>query len=240
MDFMLDVVYFINTYMRPRSYEYLLRSQLKDLLSTGLMKENVRLWIECCGNDSTFGTKVADIMGPDMEKVTISMHNENNHEYFGIDRVWRVNQNYEGDDEYHLTLYFHSKGISHKEFTAEDCKHKEGVLLFNSVIRPWRDVIKIFREKKEIDKVGYSFNELGWIWYNFWWVRGSYCKRLERPIKTTRRHYYEDYLCRIPHQWNDPVFKECDRPEIIYSYEIYNLRCDNCYGMGKPVAWSPR
>ena len=37
----------------------------------------------------------------------------------------------------------------------------------------------------------------GWIWFNFWWARASYLKKLVEPVRSTRRHYYEDWLGRL-------------------------------------------
>jgi hypothetical protein len=39
-------------------------------------------------------------------------------------------------------------------------------------------------------------NEVGSVWYNFYYVRGTYLSTVEQPIITERRHYYEDWVGR--------------------------------------------
>lgn len=46
-------------------------------------------------------------------------------------------------------------------------------------------------------KAGYAMSHGGFVWYNFFWVRDSYVRRLLEPIITPRRHYYEDWLGRL-------------------------------------------
>lgn len=229
--FIVDIVYFINTHVNPASYQFLLKSQLRDLVSTGLMdRVATTLWVEGCTTDPMFAARVHEAIGPHlMVKTRVTTHHENNHEYFGIHRVWSLNQEYEGDHTRHVTLYFHAKGISHKTFTPHNDRDAVGTRLFDVVVRPWENVLRVFREMPHIDKVGAAYSHAGWVWFNFWWVRGSFCRQLERPIVAERRHYYEDYLCRVPHNLQHPVFRETDRPEIGISPEIYRLRCDNCY-----------
>ena len=33
-----------------------------------------------------------------------------------------------------------------------------------------------------------------WIWFNFWWARGTYLNTCEDPIITCDRYYYESWL----------------------------------------------
>ena len=63
----------------------------------------------------------------------------------------------------------------------------------------------------------------GWIWYNFWYARGSYIKYVERPIKTYRRHYYEDWLGRKVKNENYII---CDNER---SYIFYENTLNTCY-----------
>lgn len=230
-NFTINIVYFINTYVNPTSYQYLMKSQLHDLIETGLM-EYAHLWIEASTDDPMFSTHVNEIMEKYSNKIVITIHLENNYEYFGIHRVWSLNQEFNGNHSRHVTLYFHAKGITYKIFTENDNRIPIGSVLFDKVIRCWREVLTIFDENTLIDKIGFSFSEPGWIWFNFWWIRGNYCQSLERPILTERRHYYEDYLCRRPHDRSQSCFHETIRPEMCFGdKEIYHLSNENCYGM---------
>jgi len=228
MKFDIDIVYFINTYIN-NTYPYLLEAQLKDLLSTKVL-DKARLYIECCGTDPLFLLHVQRILGKYMDRTTVSMHPENNHEYYGIHRVWTQSQEYAGDPDRYILCYFHSKGISHDTFSKENAQSLSVKKIFDTVLRPWEKVMDIFNKNRHIDKVGHSFHPQGFVWFNFWWVRGSYCRLLEKPIETQRRHYYEDYLCRRPIS-PDPRFEQHDREEIVISHDIYHLSCENCYGL---------
>jgi hypothetical protein len=45
-----------------------------------------------------------------------------------------------------------------------------------------------------IHKIGKRSGGTGWIWYNYWFARGSYVKLCKAPITTEYRHYYESWL----------------------------------------------
>lgn len=68
--------------------------------------------------------------------------------------------------------------------------------LFNGTIVPWREVIASFQANATIERAGMYPSKLGWVWFNFWWARVSYLKQTVEPVRTARRHYYEDWLGR--------------------------------------------
>ena len=106
-----------------------------------------------------------------------------------------------------IFLYFHSKGMVH---------HGNNVSLsqvavepiFNVVIETWRNALTQFYCDEELNKAGYASAPGGWQFYNFYWVRASYLRRVVRPIISRRRHYYEDWLGRIDE--NPFVFFDLD------------------------------
>lgn len=228
----VEVVYFINTHVNPDTYHHLLISQLSDLVSIqGLPPRIHHLWIECCGTDPHHVVQryIDKAMG-DKElrsRTTLTMHKENNHEYFGIHRVWSLSHRTAS----RYLLYFHTKGITRKKFTKNDARDSMGTQLINTVIRPWKKVVTIFHDHPLIDKIGYSFSREGWIWYNFWWIRASYCRQLEEPAPTENRYYYEEYIARKP-RFQQPS----NRP---LSDTYYHLSHENCWGLKIPEVFSP-
>jgi len=150
-------------------------------------------------------------------KVYIECYYENEYEYRGILKVWELGQvNNKKND---IILYFHSKGITHHqnyEFVKND-NH-------NVILQDINKITEIFSIFPDIDKVGYSSGGLGWIWYNFWYARGSYVNRVEKPLKTERRHYYEDWLARKVEIGDE--FSETERSNVTY----YKNTLKNCYG----------
>lgn len=98
--------------------------------------------------------------------------------------------------QHHVLLYFHSKGMVNGE-SAGQTRSDWNVRLTNSVIYPWQAVLAKFASTPELMKAGYAAAPLGWIWFNFAYARASYLRTLVRPILTTRRWYYEDWLGRV-------------------------------------------
>jgi hypothetical protein len=175
------------------------------------------LWIECCGSDPLFSSYVYEELHPYRSRVTITIHHENNYEYFGILRLWTRSQQVLSST---LLLYFHSKGLSHKDYSKENNNNEFGIILFNTVIKPWRTILSTFKEKPSIDKIGYEFSPTGIIWYNFFWNRASFTRRLEKPVITNDRYYYEHHNSKALRQDGG-----------------YDFRCDNCIGLSNPNPW---
>jgi hypothetical protein len=150
----------------------------------------------------------------------IECYYENEFEYRGILKVYELGQIYDNPND--ILLYFHSKGVTHHKSYESNMNDNYNIIFKNI------DLIKeVFTLFPKIDKIGYSCGGIGWIWYNFWYVRGSYVKKLEIPIKTTRRHYYEDYLSRIVDE-NDKYSLE-ERPISYYKNTLnscYNIYTD--------------
>lgn len=140
----------------------------------------------------------------------------NEYEYPGISKVWQLGQiNNKHND---IILYFHSKGASHHtsyEFNIND--------VYNVILKDIHLIKEIFTIFPKIDKVGYSSGGIGWIWYNFWYARGNYINQLECPLKTTRRHYYEDWLSRVVNDTDK--YSDTERPITYYKNTL-----ESCYG----------
>lgn len=228
----VDIVYFINTYTNPDTYQYLMISQLTDLVSMKEFMDNHvnHVWIECCGNDPNFMTHISKaIPSSIMSRVTVTMHPENNHEYFGIHRVWSLSQSESAPCQY--ILYFHAKGVSLQKYTEKEPFNAMGKDLFDNVIQPWKQVFTIFQEQPHVDKVGYCFNAQGIMWYNFWWIRASFAKQLEEPIVTENRYYYEEYSARKP--------RNPSSPSGPFTFQNYHLSHHNCVGLKIAEVWEP-
>ncbi len=123
----------------------------------------------------------------------------NSFEYHGISHIWQLGQIYSSKTD--AILYFHGKNITRHEFYIRD--KKQEALLYN-----WKMIMHLFMRFPFIDKIGNRASIHGWVWENCWWVRGSYLKRVEKPIITTRRHYYEDWLFRRVEKLSDMYPKE--------------------------------
>ena len=150
--------------------------------------------------------------------VNIECYYENEFEYRGIKKIRELGQIYNKRND--ILLYFHSKGVT--RYTSYELNKN---LKYNIILKDIELIKEIFTIFPIIDKIGYSCGGIGWIWYNFWYVRGSYVNNLEEPVKTNRRHYYEDYIARKVNCESD---KNCltERPITYYENTL-----NSCYGI---------
>ena len=149
--------------------------------------------------------------------LNIECYYENEFEYRGILKVWQLGQMHNTKND--IILYFHSKGVTHFP-NYESNAHDN----YNIILKDINKIKEIFTIFPKIDKIGFCNSNLGWVWYNFWYARGSYINNVETPIKTERRHYYEDWLGRQLYNNQD---KFCEQERC---YSIYNTCSRNCYG----------
>ena len=149
--------------------------------------------------------------------VNIECYYENEFEYRGIKRIWELGQIHNGRND--ILLYFHSKGIT-RNYSHESNRYDNYNVILNDI-----ELIKeIFTIFPKIDKIGYSSGVIGWLWFNFWYVRGSYINQVEQPIKTTRRHYYEDYISRKVNSESEKYHSE-ERPITYYENTLESCYC---------------
>ena len=177
------IVYFINCIVNPNYFDWLI-NQINIVNNF-----NKKIFII-----ATIGEKDEDLfkkktleLYPD---VIIECYYENEFEYRGILKVWELGQKYNSRND--IILYLHSKGVTHHtnySFNSNDN--------YNIILKDKNKIEEIFSIFPKVDKIGYYSSSHGFIWYNFWFVRSSYIFNIEKPIKTNRRHYYEDWLGRI-------------------------------------------
>jgi hypothetical protein len=141
---------------------------------------------------------------------TVFLHSGGQTEYPGIRRVWDVAWEEPFADpqtnDNHVILYFHAKGMFNAPKPRQARSHQNSALT-KVVVEPWQDIVSLFARNPSLNKAGFAAAPAGWVWYNFWWARASYIRRLVRPILTKRRHYYEDWLGRV----RDPARNDADR-----------------------------
>jgi hypothetical protein len=207
------VVYFINGLVNLNYLDWLY-NQLP------LVDYNCTIYIVACINkgQEKFLKKSTAMLFPNLN-IHIECYFTNEYEYRGILKVWDLAQKHNKRND--IILYFHSKGVTrHSDYTMN--KQDD----YNIILTDIDKIKEIFTIFPTIDKVGFSCSELGWLWYNFWFVRGSYAYMLEKPIKTERRHYYEDWLIRkVEHESDKKSHKNKERPFSFYKKDI-----QSCYG----------
>lgn len=153
-------------------------------------------------------------------EVTVSTLNA--FEYPGIRKVWEVAQSNSSTQD--LIFYFHSKGVTHTKTYAPHARAN-----YMSLFELPR-ILEVFGTFPTVDKAGHFSSKLGWVWYNFWVARGRYLSTVEEPAMTTRRYYYEDWLCRVPKIKMDSVDSPVNETNYYLSpWACYSL-CPNTPG----------
>jgi hypothetical protein len=149
--------------------------------------------IATTSNDAEFKKQVLQLY----PNVIIDCYPNNEYEYRGILKVWELGQLHNQPND--IILYFHSKGVTRtKKYKQINAKYD-----YTSILDDFDKIKEIFDIFPTIDKIGILSGGIGWMWYNFWFARGSYIYTVEKPLKTTRRHYYEDWLGRSTHEISD-------------------------------------
>ena len=126
--------------------------------------------------------------------VVLSGYPKNQHEFPGIHAVWKLAQKHSSRDD--IILYFHSKGITRN--THPSCLRFAQIY---RILRQYDECVAALDTFPAVNKCvvatddGRRPQRRGFLgWYNFWYVRGSYAKILEKPIVTKDRLYYERWL----------------------------------------------
>lgn len=169
------------------------------------------------------------------QKFLVEFFTENIAEYEGINKVWELGQKHNKKND--IILYYHSKGMSwSKSYNNVDPQIAHWNL--ESVIKDIKKPFQIFDKFLKIDKIGINCAKGGWVWGNFWYVRGSYINSLEKPIKTERRWYYEDWLGRVvankKNIITDPDGNErpfCSHSSNNCLFNFYKNISQNCYNL---------
>lgn len=222
------IVYFINCYIN-KNYIYLFSRQMAELAETKLLSETDSvLYVVSSGteNDKNVLQRELQRIFGSVSHIRQEHTEENLFEYPGIRKVWELGRQ-DGDA---FILYFHARGISRIKL-GRFRRNRQPLekRLFRRVIGEWRKNLLWLRAVTSADKVGISQGGNGWIWFNFWWVRASYVAHLEEPVKTERRHYYEDWLGRYKQSAAGDYLNTLDRCiSVTYSERrnLYNIGSD--------------
>ena len=163
--------------------------------------------------------------------IVIQTNSTNLFEYPGILKVWELSNKHNKPTD--IILYMQSKGITHE---PNYNKHFMSKGVWTDILKDPCLITEIFDIFPTIDKIGARAGGIGWIWFNFWFARGSYLCQVEKPIITSRRHYYEDWLARI----TKPEDQFCETERCNLSY--YQNTLDSCYSIdtvmgGKNIGW---
>uniref|UniRef100_A0A6C0DRB2 Uncharacterized protein n=1 Tax=viral metagenome TaxID=1070528 RepID=A0A6C0DRB2_9ZZZZ len=183
----IKIIYY--AYLNEERWRYIVLPQMVDLLNCGLLS-NSDLVVNLSGKSEVMEEaerEIRKILSNYNENVVFTYTYENLYEYPGILSLYEeCNKNPEK-----IYLYFHSKGMF---FYQNDERLLDEIIIFKLVITNWKNVINIFNNNNKINKVSFGCSKEGFCWYNFFWVRGEYITKCNRPKITDDRYYYESYI----------------------------------------------
>lgn len=200
-----------------------------ELLKKNIKNFNLYLFLLIDNSDKDNVKKEIEKLG--FENLKIIFLYKNEHEYRPLLKLWELSKvNNKSTD---LFLYFHSKDITR----CDECDVSGNLYL---LIKEFDKIKDIYNTFPTIDKIGFKCSNIGFCWFNFWWTRGSYIDKIEKPLLIERRHYYEDWLFRkLKDNYNYDLTKE--NPINSYDYTFLNTYMlenkEGFYNIGS--FWSP-
>jgi hypothetical protein len=184
----IQIIYY--AFLKKEKWRNIVLPQMQDLVDCGVLSE-ADLLIALSGEKELMQEaemEIRRIIDTDLVNLRFTYTEENLYEYPGIKALYEESIVHPEK----IYLYFHSKGMFFHDY--ENGRHHAEMVLFDTVVKPWKNALEIFNKRPEINKVCYGCSEQGFCWYNFYWVRGEYVARLDAPIITEDRYYYESYI----------------------------------------------
>lgn len=185
-EYPIIIVYFV--YINPdKNWKDILQGQIKDLLATNILSTS-KMFIVMTGEHTQKAQEMLqDLLVSFASQVYYSHSTVNCFEYEGIKKLHDLGTSFP-----HKTfLYFHSKGMV---FSKKPGRHPIEQFITPNTLKHWKHVLHIFDTMPHINKIGLCPSTGGWIWYNFFWIRGDFLKTYKPPIITNDRYYYEEWL----------------------------------------------
>jgi hypothetical protein len=129
----------------------------------------------------------ADLVRSIVPSALVDTHVGNRWEYPGMNLTWHYSL--QEPSREHYIFYFHAKGIKRRRPEPQ---------LFDAVGSNWRGIVRTLAAHPGVNKVGYLASDAGFMWFNFWWARGSYiarhCTKPKQPGRTVDRHYFMGWI----------------------------------------------
>jgi len=231
----VHVVYFANLYVNLNHGIPFVRDHLSLVLQLPLwtfLRERARTtttttvtWSMVISGPASHRAQTADMVESLSSSFELVYTTDNCYELPGLFVLWRAAFDRQEDG---VSIYFHAKGISR-------CQRPPPVnhLLTTTVLDP--TALHVLEHLQGIDRVGMTNAAHGWMWYNFFWIRNRLAVQLERPRRLARRHYYEDWSCRIlrkPEAATTATWSTVEERETPYDdRDHYAYTAANCFAL---------
>jgi hypothetical protein len=202
----INIIYYI-WINKDRNWHDIIEGQLNDLKNSEILSVS-KLYIILCAENNQLITDATYLIFSSLnyvENLTLDFITtlDNKYEYYGIKKIYDLANN----EPHKYYVYLHSKGMYHLNINNLS-RFSDEITLTRTLINSWKSIIKILDNNKLIMKVGLLPALGGWLWFNFFWVKGIYVRSCEEPRITNDRYYYESWLATT-------IMAE------FYSYSIY-------------------
>lgn len=190
----VDIVYY--TFIHPQRWAGILPGQMADLAKSGLLERaHLSVVFSVDEKHKELVARVEEAVRSAVGTTYLSTLNfshtfKNHYEYTGLKLMHdRATQH----PDRHF-LYFHGKGmVFHRKPNGE--RIPEERLLHQQVIDPWRVVLPYLQDPKGVvQKAGFTCSPEGFVWFNYFWIRGSYLAQCKPPLLSNERYLYEHFI----------------------------------------------
>jgi len=178
MEYLIVYYVFINP---QKNWKQIVSGQIGDLKQAGIYVGNNVHCVVCTPNGNLFQECKRLINNQNINYTHVL---ENNFEYPGIKKLHELGTLY----PHKILFYMHTKGMVYHQCHGR-LPHEMNLL--RSTIKNWKYTLNIFKEYQNVQKVGLFPAYNGTVWFNFFWIRGSYLKSLSPPVLSKNRYYYE-------------------------------------------------
>jgi FkbM family methyltransferase len=179
----LSIVYYI--FINPdRNWKIIVEGQMKDLQFTNIPYN--KIYIHICSEQQYLIDECKNLINEiGIQRIVYSQSSTNQFEYPGLKLLYDLSHN-----SNEIFLYIHSKGMVYNNHYAIRSVAEQPS--FRVTLHYYQKAIEIFRDNKLINKVGIWPSDKGYIWLNFFYIRGGYLKK--GPEISDYRYYYEEYI----------------------------------------------
>ena len=171
------ILYYAYLY-NGQKWKNIITGQMKDLCNSGILKMGV-LHAVLLGTPDEIKEAKSLIENIISDTIEVTEVYENLYEFPALIKIRELALLHPDK----LFIYFHTKGMWNMN-PSNDRGVTEQILT-KQIFLNWDSTLFIFDNFPEIQKAGCYPAKEGWMWYNFWWARGSYlisCSPIEIPI----------------------------------------------------------
>ena len=179
----LNIIYYV--FINPtRNWKIIIEGQMKDLQVSNILYD--KLYIHICCEEYLLINECKDCINEiGIQRIIYSQSSTNQFEYPGLKLLYDLSKH--SSD---IFLYIHSKGmVYNNHYSIRSIAEQPS---FRVTLYYYQKAIDTLKNNNLINKVGIWPSDQGYIWLNFFYIRGGYLKK--GPEISDYRYYYEEFI----------------------------------------------